>query len=112
MISYIVALDQPIGGWDVSSVTTLYGMFRNTVAFNQPIGDWGVSCVMTMNSMFRDAKAFDQPVGDCNVSSVTTMNGMFCNTVAFGTHIFWWKYSFATHCVSDAFRAFLFSTRH
>ena len=49
----------PIGVWDVSSVTSIFGMFRYIVAFDQPIGGW-------------------------DVSSVTTLYGMLCNTVAFG----------------------------
>ena len=37
------AFNQPIGTWDVSSVTAMRYMFRNDSAFNQPIGEWDVS---------------------------------------------------------------------
>ena len=46
-------------------------------AFNQPIGDWDVSSVTEMSSMFRSASSFNQPIGDWDTSNVTDMTGMF-----------------------------------
>ena len=43
--------NQPIEGWDVSSVTNMSSMFY-TSSFNQPIGDWNVSSVTNMSGMF------------------------------------------------------------
>jgi surface protein len=70
-----IDFNQPIGNWDVSSVTNMGGMFYDS-PFNQPIGDWDVSSVTDMSVMFRSSP-FNQPIGDWNVSKVTDMSGMF-----------------------------------
>ena len=63
------------GGWDVSRVTNMSGMFRQS-GFNQDIGNWDVSNVTDMSSMFLDAR-FDRPLGNWDVSSVRTMRNLF-----------------------------------
>ena len=47
--------NQPIGNWDVSSVTNMSSMFKGATSFNQPIGNWDVSNVISMNHMFEGA---------------------------------------------------------
>ncbi len=44
--------NQPIGNWDVSNVTDMYGMFFELSTFNQPIENWDVSNVTNMFRMF------------------------------------------------------------
>ena len=51
--------------------------FNQATLFNQPIGNWDVSSVTTMNSMFEQATSFNQPIGNWDVSSVAIMNSMF-----------------------------------
>jgi surface protein len=73
--------NQPIGNWDVSSVTDMSYMFYEAISFNQPIGNWDVSNVTDMSWMFYggdlEVPDFNQPIGNWNVSSVTNMTGMF-----------------------------------
>jgi surface protein len=67
----------PIGKWDTSKVTSLYGMFRKAAAFDADIGGWDVSQVTTMVGTFANAAAFDADIGDWDVSKVTTMTSAF-----------------------------------
>jgi surface protein len=64
--------NQPVGGWNVSSV---YGMSFMVSA----IVDWNDTCTngaCLIVIQFVDAKAFNQPIGGWNVSSVTIMSYM------------------------------------
>ena len=84
------AFNQNIGGWNVSSVTTMNSMFSRASAFNQDIGGWDVSSVTNMFWMFYEATAFNQTIGGWDVSSVTNMYGMFAFT-AFNQNLCAWK---------------------
>ena len=90
------SFDQPIGAWDVSSVTHMGSMFYGT-PFDQPIGAWDVSSVTDMSWMFDDTASFDQPIGAWDVSSVTDMTGMFWSAASFDQPIGAWDVSSVTH---------------
>jgi surface protein len=100
--SGINAFNQPIGNWNVSSVTNMAGMFLAATAFNQPIGNWNVSSVTNMGSMFSSASSFNQPIGNWNVSSATNMAVMFLAATAFNQPIGNWNVSNVTN-MSDMF---------
>jgi surface protein len=89
-----------IDGWDTSSVTNMTGMFGYNDNFNQPIGSWDVSSVTTgpfltegMQGMFYNATAFNQDISLWDVSNVTNMNSMFYNATAFNQDISLWNIS-------------------
>ena len=81
--------NQDIGGWDVSNVRYMEGMFKLS-SFNQDITGWDVSNVRNMISMFageaiydidgRDIyTSFNQDISTWDVSNVTSMYNMFNN---------------------------------
>ncbi|MEO1030593.1 MAG: BspA family leucine-rich repeat surface protein, partial [Bacteroidota bacterium] len=65
--------NQPLNGWDVSNVTNLKDMFNEAHAFNQPLDDWDVSDVTNMRSVFKNALAFDQDLGSWDIGSADNM---------------------------------------
>ena len=88
--------NQPIGSWDVSNVTDMGTMFRNT-SFNQDISNWNVGNVTTMGTMFKDSP-FNQDIGGWNVSNVTNLNQCFRST-PFNQDIGSWDVSSVTNMV-------------
>jgi surface protein len=83
-----------IGGWDVSNVTNMGGMFLNANNFNDDIGSWDTSNATNMSSMFRDAGLFNQNIGNWDTSSVTDMELMFSGAPNFNQDLKGW-------CVSN-----------
>ncbi len=68
--------NQPIGKWDVFSVTNMSGMFSRSL-FDQPIGNWDVSNVIDMTAMFYQCATFNQSIVSWKVSRETDMTDMF-----------------------------------
>jgi surface protein len=84
-----------ISNWDVSNVTTMSYMFRNT-PFNQDISSWNVSNVVNMSFMFRNSN-FNQPINSWDVSSVTDMSFMFNQSDTFNQPLDSWDVSSVTN---------------
>jgi len=63
--------------WDVSSVTTMFVMFQGASSANPNTSNWDVSSVTNMSSMFRSASSANPNTSNWDVSSVTTMSSMF-----------------------------------
>jgi hypothetical protein len=53
-------------------------MFYRASYFNQPLGQWNVESVTTMQTMFSNAYSFNQPLEQWNVDSATIIKDMFC----------------------------------
>lgn len=74
-----------ISGWNVSNVTTLYGLFANTSLTTIDLSGWNTSNVTDMSSMFGgSASLATANLSGWDVSNVTNMNFMFAAT-AIGT---------------------------
>jgi len=74
------SFNQNIGGWDTSSVTNMFSMFRNSLFNNggsADINDWDTSSVTDMSRMFWISTSFNQNIGGWDTSSVTDMSSMF-----------------------------------
>ena len=63
----------------MSNVTSMGNMFMNS-AFNQPIGDWDVSSVTYMGTMFSENISFNQDLSNWSVGNVTECFGFSYNT--------------------------------
>ena len=77
---------------DLSQVTSMKEMFRNTSNFNQSINHWDVSNILNMSSMF-DGSIFNQSLSEWDVSNVTDMSYMFYNATSFNQPLNNWDVS-------------------
>lgn len=71
-----------IDGWQTSRVDTLTNAFR-ACPFNQPIGGWDTSSVKSFNGMFTDNTAFNRDLSAWNLSSATNTRDMFLRATAY-----------------------------
>jgi surface protein len=83
-------LNEPIGCWDVSSVTNMIDMFAHTTNFNQAIVNWNVSKVTDMRYMFGQASSFNQVIGNWDVSRVTNISYIFMSATKFNQDLCAW----------------------
>eukprot|EP00956_Cyclotella_meneghiniana_P002464 scaffold2838_cov23-Cyclotella_meneghiniana.AAC.2 len=90
------SFNEPIYGWDVSSVVNMEGMFEGATAFNQNIGRWKTERVTDMQKMFKGASAFNQDLSGWNTEKVTNMEQMFYSAISFNGNIENWAVSKVT----------------
>ena len=87
--------NESINTWDVSNITTMFSMFRDTRVFNQDLDNWDISNVKRIDQFMysqRKISAFNSSVGNWDFSSCTTMDYMFTNNIAFeGKGLETWK---------------------
>lgn len=88
------AFNSPLGGWNVSSVENMRGVFSESI-YNQELAYWDVSKVVNMLGMFRANHAFNKPLGSWDVSRVVTMRFMFADALSFNRNVSAWP----VHCV-------------
>lgn len=67
--------DGDLSNWDVSNVTDVSFMFRES-GFNGDVSTWNTSNITRMDVMFWGSQ-FDQDISNWDVSNVTNLNGMF-----------------------------------
>ena len=67
--------------WDVSRVTTITAMFRQTQSFNGDISKWDVTSVTKMDYMFQDATSYKQKL--CGAAWVLWVHSKASKTLMF-----------------------------
>lgn len=93
MFSGAENFNQSIGHWDVSNVDDMSFLFSNAHQFNQNINDWDVSSVTNMRDTFGNARQYNKPLDKWNTENVTTMLGMFIGASDFNQPIGTWNTS-------------------
>lgn len=83
---------QPIKDWDVSNITSMTNMLRNTQR-NFDVTPWDVSNVEMMAGLFRDASSFNRDISEWRVSNVKSMFAMFLNASSFNQNLGKWDVS-------------------
>ena len=77
--------NQPLNDWRVDLVKDMSFMFSKIPLFNQPLnpppeGGWNVSNVTTMVGMFSEASAFYQDISNWNTSSAVASTSMYTDS--------------------------------
>ena len=82
--------------WDVSSVTNMKFMFLRASSANPDTSNWDVSNVTNMRSMFNSATSANPDTSNWDVSSVTDMRYMFDNASSANPDVSNWDVSSVT----------------
>jgi len=91
----------PIKDWDVSALTSMYGLFSpdtcpsclfcpSCITCNPPVSNWNVSAVITFNSMFRGARGFNQDLRKWGVGKGHSFESMFHGASEFNQDLSKW----------------------
>jgi surface protein len=94
--------NQPLSGWDVSSVTTMHNMFNYNAPFDQDIGSWNVTGVVgtpgandgfrgTFSTRFNNGGS--PSISGWDVSNCRNMVAMFQGNSYFNQPIGYWDTS-------------------
>jgi hypothetical protein len=76
--------NENLSEWDMSSATSLSGMFAYTSAFEgYSIENWNVSSVVDMSFLFFHAKSFNANLSKWDTSHVVSMAGLFGHAQSF-----------------------------
>jgi surface protein len=99
-----------IKNWDTRNVTDMIYTFGIQPSFNQPVGDWNVSSVTDMQQMFNSywngalgtslgtfTNGNSNSIETWNTGNVTNMNGMFSGQGLFNRNIGGWNMSKVTN---------------
>jgi len=90
------AFNDNIDSWQMTSVTTMWQMFRGAANFNQNINSWRTGSVMSMTEMFASAESFNQPLDSWQTASTTDLSGMFHTALRFNQTLDAWQVFFLT----------------
>ncbi len=93
MFKNTYAFNGDLSTWNTSSVTNMVNMFQKAHKFNGDISTWNTSSVTNMSRMFEEAHKFNGDISDWNTSSVTNMAAMFQDAPKFNRDLSDWDTS-------------------
>ena len=110
MFAYNSSFNQPIGGWQITTGSTVYlrDMFFNAFNFNQPISQsiqtidsetyeaWNVKKVISLRNTFFRAESFNQNINNWNISSSISLHQTFYRALNFNQPLNLWNTSNVT----------------
>ena len=83
------SFNEDLSKWNISRVTSLYGMFHSATLFNTSLSQWDINRVTSMSYMFYKASSFNSYLSKWNTSRVITVNNMFYNATSFNQVVCW-----------------------
>lgn len=108
MFSEAVAFDQDLGGWKTTKLQTARFLFDGATSFSgRGLDHWDVSSVTDMRGMLKDTASLSQAinVGAWSVGRVTDMAWMFAGSTSFRQDLCLWSRRIGTTLITtDMFR--------
>jgi surface protein len=100
--SRAATFNEDISAWDVSKVTTMWGMFFGAASFDQDLSSWNTSSVAVLSHMFFSASSFNKDLAAWDVSNVYWMQGMFISATSFNRDMCSWGDKLPTNANVDS----------
>jgi len=97
MFDGATSFNQPLDSWDTSNITSIRKLFNGATSFNQPLNSWDTSSVTLADFIFEGASAFNQPLNSWDMSLVTSLQKMFNGATAFNQDLSAWDFEGLTH---------------
>jgi len=89
------SFNQDLSSWDVSGVSSAYEMFAGAKAFNGSLAGWEPGAALTngcdLGGMFRETEVFNQDLSSWDVSKVSSMYELFAKSRAFNGSLAGWE---------------------
>ena len=89
------SFNQDLSSWDVSGVSSAYEMFAGAKAFNGSLAGWEPGAALTngcdLGGMFRETEVFNQDLSSWDVSKVNSMYEVFARSRAFNGSLAGWE---------------------
>lgn len=95
-----ITINDSIGSWDISPLTSILAAFQNNSVFNSNINNWDVSGMTSLstinNELFIGCSSFNQPLDLWDVSANTSFYSMFSGCRRFNQDLSTWNVSSGT----------------
>ena len=93
VFTHAYSFNGDLSNWDVSSATSMYGMFSYSQDFEgDGLETWNTGNVKNMQDMFWEAKKFNGKISNWDTTSATTMKWMFDQAKKFDQDVSGWTH--------------------